>query len=510
MTLIRLLLPALFAALSLATIAHAAEENVDPSTHLAYTPYPEQENLGVLALPELQTSHSISVDAAPVPPFDASPAPRLAPASATDVWQRIRNGFGMQELDSPLVAKHEQWYASRPDYVQRMTERSRRYLFYIVEEVESRGIPTEIALLPMIESAFNPIAYSSGRASGIWQFIPSTGKNFGMQQNWWYDERRDIISATNGALDYLQKLHDMFGDWQLALAAYNWGEGAVSRAQAKNRRKGLPTDFASLKLPPETRNYVPKLLAIKHIVADPASFGLSLSDVPNEPYFGSVVTTKHIDLKRAAELAEIPMEEFIALNPGHNRPVIVQNGDNILLLPVDKLETFVNNLDAAEGRLVSWQPYHPKKGERLDKLAPRFGLSVDKLKSINGLSSRSKVSNGQTLLVPIIDEEDEIEFEPFNTHLAASEDRPMRTIRHTVRHGETLASIARKHGISQARLIALNGGAKKFRAGQRIVIAQTQAGKRAARRTGAHAKRQTRPVARQAAAKRNVKVASTR
>ena len=178
----------------------------------------------------------------------------------------------MRDLDSKLVAKHEKWYASRPDYVERMIDRARRYLFYITEEVERRGMPSEIALLPMIESAFNPGAYSVSRASGIWQFIPSTGKKFGMEQNWWYDGRRDIISATNGALDYLQTLHDMFGDWELALAAYNCGEGAVKRAQAHNRKRGLPVNYASLKLPKETRNYVPKLLAIKNIVADPASF----------------------------------------------------------------------------------------------------------------------------------------------------------------------------------------------------------------------------------------------
>ena len=175
----------------------------------------------------------------------------------------------MRQLDSKLIANHEKWYAGRPDYVERMTDRAQRYLFYIVGEVERRGMPSEIALLPMIESAFNPGAYSTGHASGIWQFIPSTGKNFGMQQNWWYDGRRDVISATNGALDYLQKLHGMFGDWELALAAYNCGENAVLRAQAHNRKLGLPTRYTSLKLPKETRNYVPKLLAIKNIIADP-------------------------------------------------------------------------------------------------------------------------------------------------------------------------------------------------------------------------------------------------
>src|SRR5665647_437917 len=199
--------------------------------------------------------------------IQVSPKSLKTDIAVHDLWTRIRNGFTMRELNSKLVAKHEKWYADHPDYVARMTERARLYLYYITDEVERRGMPSEIALLPMIESAFNPGAYSTSRASGIWQFMPSTGKKFGMQQNWWYDGRRDVISATNGALDYLQKLHDRFGDWNLALAAYNCGEGAVRRAQVHNRKRGLPVNYASLKLHRETRNYVPKLLAIKHIIA---------------------------------------------------------------------------------------------------------------------------------------------------------------------------------------------------------------------------------------------------
>ena len=442
--------------------ALATEENQELSTHLPYTAFPDSD--GLIIEPSLVLSNE-SIGIVTEPPVD--------------VWQRIRRGFALPELDTPLIAKHEQWYVNRPDYVARMMDRSRRYLFYIVEEVERRKMPTEIALLPMIESAFNPVANSTSSASGIWQFIPSTGKNFGLQQNWWYDGRRDIISATDGALDYLQKLHAMFGDWQLALAAYNWGEGAVSRAQERNRRRGLPTDFAHLTMPPETQNYVPKLLAIKHLIADPAGFGICLSDVPNRPYFGTVATAQHIDIKRAAQLAEISMDEFIALNPAHNRPVILQADNNILLLPVDHIATFVNNLDTTELRLVSWQAYQPKKGERLDKLAPRFGISTEKLKSINGISASSKVCNGQKLLVPIVDAEDEIDFTAFNTHLSnaivdtSAEDRAMRTIRHTVGKGETLASIARAHRVSPASIAALNDGAKKFKPGQQIIIAHT-------------------------------------
>jgi len=422
----------------------------------------------------LPSARDIRIELIPV-----SPESQKADMAAHDLWTRIRSGFAMRELNSTLVAKHEKWYADRPDYVARMTERARLYLYYITDEVERRGMPSEIALLPMIESAFNPGAYSTSRASGIWQFMPSTGKKFGMQQNWWYDGRRDVISATNGALDYLQKLHDMFGDWDLALAAYNCGEGAVQRAQAHNRKLHLPTDYASLKLLKETRNYVPKLMAIKNIVANPSSFGLALQDIPNEAYFASVATTKHIDVKLAAQLADIPVEEFTALNPAHNRPVILQGSSDLILLPIAKMETFRANLESYNKPLVSWQSYQPKKGERLDKLAPRFGLSLENLKSVNGLSKRGNISTGQTLLVPLNGEESESEFEAFNMQLAA--DDRSRSVRHIVHRGETLSSIALRYHVSVARLRQWNGTLKIIRVGQTIAVAQT-----GVRRTSGH------------------------
>lgn len=387
-----------------------------------------------------------------------------------DLWKRIRAGFAMHEISNPLVTKHEKWYVKHPEYFARMTDRARRYLYYITEEVERRGMPSEIALLPMIESAFNPGAYSRSRASGIWQFMPSTGKIFGMQQNWWYDGRRDVITATNGALDYLQKLHGMFGAWDLALAAYNCGEGAVQRAQARNRKRGLPVDYANLKLLRETRNYVPKLMAIKNIIADPAKFSLALDDIPNQPYFAAVATSQHIDVKLAAQLADISEEEFIALNPAHNRPVILQDNNDQILLPIDKIGTFKANLESYDKPLVSWQSYQPKKGERLDKLAPRFGLSLENLKSVNGLAARGNISTGQTLLVPLNGEESDNEFEAFNMHLAA-DDRG-GAVRHRVRRGETLGGLARRYHVSIAKLRQWNGPLKIIRIGQVIAVAQ--------------------------------------
>ncbi|MEO8343653.1 MAG: transglycosylase SLT domain-containing protein [Gallionella sp.] len=404
--------------------------------------------------------------------------PEVVDLKARDLWPRIRNGFAMPELNTSLVARHEKWYVDHPDYFARMIDRSRRYLYYITEEVERRGMPSEIALLPMIESAFNPGAYSRSRASGIWQFMPSTGKKFGMQQNWWYDGRRDVINATNGALDYLQKLHDMFGEWDLALAAYNCGEGAVQRAQAHNRRLGLPTNYASLKLLKETRNYVPKLLAIKHIIGDPVKFSLALKDLPNQPYFATVATAKRIDVKLAAKLADISEEEFAALNPAHNRPVILQRSGDSILLPMDKVETFRTNLENYDKPLVSWQSYQPKKGERLDKLAPRFGLSLANLKSVNGITARGNISTGQTLLVPLNGAETENEFEAFNMHLAPADGRATR---HIVRKGDTLGSIARRYHVRIAQLHQWNGPLKTIRIGQSIAIAQT-----GIRRTSGH------------------------
>ncbi len=382
----------------------------------------------------------------------------------------------MRELDSPLVKRNRQWYAGQPDYVARMTERAQRYLFFIVEEVEGRGMPMEIALLPIIESAFHPGAYSVASASGIWQFIPSTGKNFGMPQNWWYDGRRDIVSATYGALNYLQKLHGMFGDWELALAAYNCGENAVLRAQARNRKLGLPMNYASLKLPRETRNYVPKLLAVKHIISDPASFGLVLQPIANQPYFAPVITARHIDVKLAAELADITLDEFMALNPAHNRPVILQDHAEVLLLPVDKVETFRANLERYGAPLVSWQAYRSKKGERLDELAPRFGLSLATLRTVNGLSVHADLSNGQALLVPIPingnGEQVENEFEPFNPHLAPGDPSLENAVRHIVRKGDTLSSISRRYHVRLDSLQRWNKGVKILRPGQRIYVVQ--------------------------------------
>ncbi len=419
---------------------------------------------------------TLQADSIPQPPT-ASAGPNLTLTadlnlSQNDLWQRIRNGYTLRKLNSPLVANYEQWYAKRPDYIQRMTERGQRYLHFIVEEVERRGMPSEIALLPMIESGFNPGGYSTASASGIWQFIPSTGKHFGMQQNWWYDGRRNIISATTGALDYLQKLHGIFGDWELALAAYNWGEGAVQRALAHNRKLGLPANYASLKMPSETRNYIPKLQAIKNIIGNPASFGLVLHPVPDQPYFVAVSTSKNIDMELAAGLADVTLDEFRALNPAHNRPVILQENSDVLLLPVDKVETFRANLASNSLPLVSWQVYKSRKGEHLNGLATRFGMSPETLRSTNSLSTRLKVSTGQMLLVPLNGQIAENEFEAFNAHPALASQLSGNTIRYTVRKGDTLSAISRLYKVSVEKLQVWNNNVRILHPGQHILIMQ--------------------------------------
>ncbi len=405
-----------------------------------------------------------------------------------DLWARIKDGYAMTNVESQYTTSHETWYASRPDYIKRMVERSQRYLFHIVEEVQKRGMPTEIALLPMIESAFNPQANSRSRASGIWQFIPSTGKSFGLKQNWWIDNRRDVTAATNAALDYLQKLHGMFGSWELALAAYNAGEGTVQRAIDRNRRQGLPTDYQSLNLPAETKNYVPKLQAIKNIVTDPEKFGLKIGSIPNRPYFARVTTPKQIDAKLAAQLAEISYEEFTSLNPSYNRPVITSTGEkHQLLLPVWAAERFADNLANYDKPLTSWQTYNAKRGERMDNIANKFGINVSQLRDVNGLSTSKKLRNSQAMLVPAVyngkpisdaseiksDSINTAEMENNNTISQASESEPItrQPVIHKVKNGDTLQALAAKYDTDTKALMKINHLKNgKLKAGQTLKI----------------------------------------
>ena len=377
----------------------------------------------------------------------------------TDIWERIRRGFAMPDLDNPLVSDREQWYAARPDYLLRMTERSRRYIYYIVEELERRNMPTELALLPFIESAFNPEAVSSAKAAGMWQFMPATGKYFDLKQNMFRDERRDVLESTRAALDYLQKLYDMFDDWHLALAAYNWGEGSVSRALARNKSRGLPLTYADLQMPNETRYYVPKLQAVKNIVAQPELFNVRLPLVHNHPFFKSVTIERDIDVTTAARLAEVKLEDFKALNPQMNRPVILAAGTPQILLPWDNASIFESNLQShANRQLATWTAWTAPRTMKVDEAARQVDMPSDVLRSINHIPNGMLLKAGSTLLVHrkgALDN-DVTEDTAENAQLSLAPEVVLRRIAIKARKGDTLAILGARHGVSAANMANWN------------------------------------------------------
>ena len=318
-----------------------------------------------------------------------------------DLWERIRKGYQMPDLESDLANDRTQWYASKSDYLQRMTERSNKYLYHIVEELEARKMPTELALLPFIESAFNPQAVSSARASGMWQFMPKTGKSFDLKQNAFRDDRRDVQASTRAALDYLERLHKMFGDWHLALAAYNWGEGNVGKAIARNKRAGLPTSYTDLNMPMETRMYVPKLQAMKNIVGNPPQYGVVLPSIPNHPYFQSVPLPRDMDVSVAAKLADISEQDFKALNPSAHRPVMLAAGTSNILLPWDNAEVFQRNYEASTlGRMASWTAWIAPTTMKVADAAKRVGMNEADFRAVNNIPPRMLIKAGSALLVP--------------------------------------------------------------------------------------------------------------
>ena len=322
-------------------------------------------------------------------------------ALPNDLWERIRKGYQMPDLESDLVTDRTQWYANKPDYLQRMSERSSKYLFHIVEELERRKMPTELALLPFIESAFNPQAVSSARASGMWQFMPATGKSFDLKQNAFRDDRRDVQASTRAALDYLERLYKMFGDWHLALAAYNWGEGNVGKAIARNQRAGLPTTYADLNMPMETRMYVPKLQAMKNIVGNPPSYGVVLPSIPNHPYFQSVPLPRDMDVSVAAKLAEISVEDFKALNPSAHRPVLLAAGIPSISLPWDNAAVFQRNYEASStGRMATWTAWVAPSTMKVADAAKRVGMSEGDFRALNNIPPRMLIKAGSALLIP--------------------------------------------------------------------------------------------------------------
>jgi membrane-bound lytic murein transglycosylase D len=427
---------------------------------------------------------SLEPVAAPTPPLpgaespvDGATAPIAVPAAANagDLWERIRRGFAIPDLETKLAANRTTWYAAQPDYMDRMAQRASLYLFHIVEEIEKRGMPTELALLPFVESAMQPEAVSSAKAAGLWQFIPSTGKIYALEQNHWQDQRRDIVESTRAALDYLQKLYGDFGDWHLALAAYNWGEGAVGRAIARNKAQRKPTDYTSLRMPRETQYYVPKLQAIENIVRDPARYGITLPAVRNEPYFVAVSKERDIDVETAARLAEMPIDEFRALNPGFNRPVIVGAAQPTLLLPAHRADTFHGNLAAWEATgqpLASWTTYTLEKNETLAQVAKRADISEAKLREANRIPPRYRLSPGSTILVPRDDSAEDIAPQHLDASFSLVPDAPnLRQVTYKVRRGETLNSVARRWHVQPDEIIAWNQlRSPNLFAGQRLTL----------------------------------------
>jgi membrane-bound lytic murein transglycosylase D len=321
-------------------------------------------------------------------------------APSSNLWIRIRDGFEMAPMNTPLEIQQVRWLSARPDYVHRSMARSSRYLFYIVQEVSARKMPTEIALLPFVESAFVTNAKSSAKAMGLWQFMPATGKDFQLTQNVFRDERRDILQSTDAALDYLQRLYKQFGSWDLALAAYNWGEGNVSKAQKRNLAAGLPTDYQSLKMPNETRNYVPKLMAYRQIVLDPQAYGIVLPELENHPYFVAVDVGSDIDVDLVIKLADIPSDEFHSLNPSFNKPVILSNANQQILLPFGHAEVFQENLRKYTKPLSSWMAVRVNKTEPVDKAAKTLGVDADALREVNAIPKGMRIRAGSTVLIP--------------------------------------------------------------------------------------------------------------
>ncbi|GAA4014455.1 transglycosylase SLT domain-containing protein [Actimicrobium antarcticum] len=392
--------------------------------------------------------------------YDPSdPATQVITMEELDVWGRIRNGFGIPDLDNPLVISQTNWYSARPEYIQRTTVRASRYLFHVLQELEKRDMPTELALLPFIESAFNPEAFSSAKASGMWQFIPSTGLDFNLKQTMFKDERRDVLASTDAALTYLQKLHGMFGDWQLALAAYNWGEGSVQRAIKKNQAAGLPIDFNSLSplMPVETRNYVPKLQAVKNIIATPGAFGITLPKADNQPYFVTIGKTRDIDLKVAAQLAELSLEEFKALNPQFNRPVITGSSSTKILLPQQNAEKFKINLAQWNRPLSSWMAHVVTKRERIEAIAALFDTEPQLLREVNHIPPNMRLKAGSTILVPKTAKAPETDIATEHAVMSIEPDVP-DTRRITVRVGkrDSLASIAHRYKVTVAQVKSWN------------------------------------------------------
>ena len=397
------------------------------------------------------------------------------PLQEPDLISRMVEGFSLELPDEPRVTQELNWYRSHASYIQRIQERAEPYLHFILEEIDRRGMPTEMALLPAVESAYRPFAYSPGRAAGMWQFIPSTGRYFGLKQNWWYDGRRDVVSSTQAALDYLQSLSKQFdGDWELALAAYNSGAGTVRKAIRRNKKKGKPTDYWSLKLPDETSAYVPRLLALTEIFRNADSYGIDLLDLPDEPYFTSIDIDSQIDLALAADMADLPIQDLYLLNSGFNRWATDPEGPHRLNLPLDKVDAFLAELEQlpAEKRL-SWKRYKIKQGDSLSVIASRHKTTTKVLRQVNKLRGNN-IRAGKHLLIPVSSQSLDHYVYSAGQRKASIQNRKRNGHKQTyvVKAGDSLWTIARSYNVSHRSLAKWNGMAPgdTLKTGQKLVI----------------------------------------
>lgn len=399
----------------------------------------------------------------------------LFPHTRLDTWERIRNGFDLPDVQHKRITQELNWFKRHPEYMKRVVERARPYLHYIIESVEAAGIPSELALLPIVESAFQPFAYSHGRAAGIWQFIPETGKRFGLKQNWWYDGRRDVHASTQAAIRLLKKLNKNFkGDWMHALAAYNTGDGRVKRAIRRNKRKGKSTNFFALRLPKETRAYVPKLLALKMIINDPAAYNIELDEIPDTPYFEQVKLDSQIDLALAAEMADLPLDDIYRLNSGYNRWATSPNGPHDLLLPITHVEGFKAKLaELPPNKRIKWVRHRIRKGETLGTIAQKFHTSIRTIKRINRLRGKT-IRVGRGLTIPVASRSLREYRLSANQRKSKLQNIPRqgRKVSHIVQSGDTFWDLAQYHRVGVRQLAKWNSMAPRDRlqAGQRLII----------------------------------------
>jgi membrane-bound lytic murein transglycosylase D len=464
--LLRGMLLSAFALLLLASSGCAILGN-SPKTATAEESSPPPEASTITQLPPVQWKN---LEEGPEEKTAETPA---EPEPPENIWQRMRNDFELADADNKRVAAKRNWYAKHPEYVERVAQRAKPYLYYIVEQLKARDLPVDLALLPVVESAYDPFAFSRSGATGLWQFMPAAAHRFGLEKSWWFNGRRDIVGSTRAALDYLEYLHSRFGDWLLALAAYNSGAGRVSRAVTRNKRRGRPTDFWHLDLTRQTRAYVPWLLAVRDVITEPKKYGITLPAIPDTPYLAKIPIATQIDIAQAAKMSNLSLEQMYLLNAGYNRWATEPGRDQFLLIPLSERADFVAQMAALpEDKRVEWTHHKIARGETLSSIANHYGTTVAVLKKVNQLHSTS-IRAGHYLMVP--DAATSLD------RYAVSEIRKLRhkelarqgrKIHYVVRPGDSLWTIGRRYGVSTHKLASWNRISTRavLRPGQKLVL----------------------------------------